>query len=343
MKVLFVCKERFNYSSPYGYGGYGYGTAYGLITSAELVSNFLNSINIESQVSQVVDGNGIDKIVYNYKPTHVFIEAIWATPAKLQELQKKYPKIIWIIRVHSDIPFLAMEGIALNWVFEYINSGLIVAFNKKDALQRLERFFFQLLPNLYYPFEAFQPTYNIVKGNPINIGCFGALRPLKNQLQQAVAAIEFGEENGFTINFHINSTRLEQGGDTILKNLKSLFSVSSPHTLVQHPWMSRARFLSLLQTTIDVGMQVSFTETYDIVAADFINMGIPIIGSTAIPWISIDSISDFVVDDMVNALSQIILTNSNYISNVSNNQKNIESANYLSGLKWIKFLKETSN
>jgi hypothetical protein len=72
-------------------------------------------------------------------------------------------------------------------------------------------------------------------------------------------------------------------------------------------------------------------------------MGIPIIGSTAIPWISIDSISDFVVDDMVNALSQIILTNSNYISNVSNNQKNIESANYLSGLKWIKFLKETSN
>ena len=63
MKVLFLCKERIKY-----------GSYYGLINSATLVSSYLNSKGIPSEVRKVVDGNGIDKEVYNYKPSHVIIE-----------------------------------------------------------------------------------------------------------------------------------------------------------------------------------------------------------------------------------------------------------------------------
>jgi len=36
---------------------------------------------------------------------------------------------------------------------------------------------------------------------------------------------------------------------------------------------------------MDLGMQCSFSETFNIVGADLISQGVPLIGSTEIPWI----------------------------------------------------------
>ena len=60
----------------------------------------------------------------------------------------------------------------------------------------------------------------------IDIGAYGAIRPLKNQLLQALAAIKFAESIGKTLRFHINITRIENNGDPVLKNLRNLFSNS---------------------------------------------------------------------------------------------------------------------
>jgi hypothetical protein len=54
----------------------------------------------------------------------------------------------------------------------------------------------------------------------LDVACFGAIRPLKNQLMQGVSAIRCAESIHKTLRFHINASRAEQKGDNVLKNLR---------------------------------------------------------------------------------------------------------------------------
>src|ERR1035437_1878997 len=110
-KVLFIIKDRTNQ----------YGSSFGLVNSAAFTAEALQDIleDVKTKVVTVTDGNSIDKEVHLYKPDIVIIEAIWVTPAKIEELCKLYKKTTWIVIVHSKAPFLAVEGNAMQWMFEY--------------------------------------------------------------------------------------------------------------------------------------------------------------------------------------------------------------------------------
>jgi len=116
-----------------------------------------------------------------------------------------------------------------------------------------------------------------------SVGAFGAIRPMKNQLIQAVAAIEYGEETEQIIHFHVNADRQEQAGDNVYKNLRALFA-GTIHKLIDHPWMNYKEFIQVVKT-MDIGLQVSMSETFNIVAADFIANDVPFIGSKDITWL----------------------------------------------------------
>jgi len=118
----------------------------------------------------------------------------------------------------------------------------------------------------------------------IDIAVFGAVRPLKNHLTQAIAAIRFAEEKGKHMRFHINVTRIENNGDPVLKNLRQLFE-NSDHELVEHKWLDHDQFLDLI-STMDMCLQVSFSETFNIVTADAVSMNVPVVVSPEITWIS---------------------------------------------------------
>ena len=117
----------------------------------------------------------------------------------------------------------------------------------------------------------------------INISCFGAIRPLKNHLIQAMAAIEFANLTGKKLRFHVNATRKEQGGEPILRNLVRLFE-DSGHELVMVEWLEHPAFLKYIRDNIDIGMQVSFTETFNIVAADHVISDVPVLTSKEVPF-----------------------------------------------------------
>ena len=53
--------------------------------------------------------------------------------------------------------------------------------------------------------------------------------------------------------------------------------------LVEHPWHDKENFLNLC-SKMDIGLQVSFSETFNIVGCDIISQGVPLIGSSEIPW-----------------------------------------------------------
>jgi len=114
MRILFLLKER-NFNKSYAH-------SYGLANSAIQVANYLETIGNVCKVISVVDGNAIDKEVYNFKPDIVIIEALWCPAYKLKELieLKRYENINWVVRVHSDIGFLSSESLALTYINEYI-------------------------------------------------------------------------------------------------------------------------------------------------------------------------------------------------------------------------------
>lgn len=285
-RILFICKSRNN----------SYGKSYGLHNSARLVAEAIDHgkcDNVKAKVVSVVDNNCIDREVTKFQPDIVIIEALWVVPEKFTILTKLHPRVQWYVRLHSETPFLANEGIAMNWISQLVkldHPNVHLAANSPDMVADIESAFginCEYLPNIYWPNP---PCYDrdadrdcrIEETGELNIGCFGAIRPLKNQLAQAIAAIRFADSLGFKLRFHINADRVEGKGEEILKNLRSLFPING-HELVEHPWLHHHDFLELVDH-MDLGMQVSLSETFNIVAADFVSRGVPIAVSPDIEW-----------------------------------------------------------
>lgn len=278
--VLFILRKRPDCGDT---EHYSYKSS-GLFQSAEFVSDMLNCHHINSKVVTVVDSNGIDKAVVENGATTVVLEAIWCPPYKLVQLEKLHPNVKWIVRIHSEIPFLAHEGMALNWLHQYaLIPNVRVATNSKRALQDIRNLRPVFLPN-YYPVPD-RVNRDKFPFSDLRVGCFGAIRPLKNQLTQALAAIQYADSVGRKLIFYINSTRAEQGGAEVLKNIRALFAGCPRHELFEVPWMERPVFLGLV-SLMDVCMNVSFSETFNIVAADAVSQRVPVVVSPEISWAS---------------------------------------------------------
>jgi hypothetical protein len=284
-KILFILKKRNIYSD----GNYASVNS-GLYNSATFVNDMLLKNNVETNIVQVNDNNEIDKYCHQYKPDIVIIEALWVVPEKFEILQKLHPGITWVIRLHSELPFLANEGIAIEWLKRYVQyENVRIGSNSKyliEALTPLLDSKLVYLPN-YYKVNSTSSNNSISSGKLLNVGIFGAIRPLKNTLTQAVASINYANSVKKKLVLHVNSARVEQKGENVLKNLRALF-VDTPHVLVEHGWLNHKDFTQLV-STMDICLQVSLTETYNIVAADAINQNVPVVTSreiTFVNWLS---------------------------------------------------------
>jgi hypothetical protein len=194
----------------------------------------------------------------------------------------------------------------MGWLMEYAREGHVgLIANSPESYEALRPILCEdiltYLPNVYLsqPRRAVLPAKS---SQVINIGCFGAIRPLKNQLLQALAAIQFAKEIGKNLNFWVNASRIETGGQPILKNLQQLFDIAGHHLIELH-WCEPEEFLDLLQNHMDIGMQVSLTETFNVVNADYVTAGVPSVVSKEITWASDwNRAADNSLDSMVKAL-----------------------------------------
>jgi hypothetical protein len=330
VRILFILKLGF-----YQYGSYGGSSPSGLLNSAQFIVDMLNANGQTAELVQLIDNNGIDKAVHDFKPDIAIIEALWVVPTKFEILTKLHPKVKWVVRGHSDLPFLAQEGIAIDWLFDYLNyENVSIAFNDARMVEEFEYLVARpsrvlYLPN-YYPI-VFTPSL-ARSVDPFRVGCFGAIRPLKNQLLQAMAAILYAEESNQKLEFHINSTRVEDGTG-ILKNVRALFAHTG-HTLVEHPWLTHKQFLTLV-ATMNVVLAVSLSETFCITAADAVAQGVPLICSSQIPWADHASI---VPDTDVNAIIDRIYDVTNNLFPVQRNQQNLRRYSDKARQIWLRYL-----
>lgn len=303
-RVLFILKRREDFNAVV-HSHIGLST--GLYNSASFMNNMLNNNGIESKLSVVIDNNCIDREVTQYRPTHVIIEALWVVPEKFTILQKLHPNVKWIIRLHSEMPFMAGEGMAMDWLGDYSDfKNIIIGINAPRMLREVSMYLKHrnqwtdqqtkekiiYLPN-YYPQEYKMKDFDRNK-DTIDIACFGAIRPLKNHLVQAFAAIDFANQIGKKLRFHVNAGRIEMNGSPVINNLKGLFQqiYDQGHEMINHQWRPREEFLELC-SKMDIGLQCNFSETFNIVGADLISQGIPLISNAKeIPW----SIAEFCAD-----------------------------------------------
>lgn len=290
-RILFILKKREGY-----WGGQTQCLSSGLRNSVSFVVAMLHALGIEASAVEVDDNNAIDAQVTAFRPTHAIIEAFWVVPEKFDELIPLHPDVRWIVRNHSEVPFLANEGIAFGWIAGYLRRGVEVMCNAPRALadvrgiagaygvsDRLVTFgpnFYPLgLPQARPPCPAGDGG-----GDVLDVGCFGAIRPLKNTMAQALASLAVARATHRRLHFHINATRLEGNGDPILKNLRQMFEAAGRHRLIEHEWLPHGCFRDLIRT-MDMVLQVSFSETFNIVAADAVAEDIPVVVSGEVPWI----------------------------------------------------------
>jgi hypothetical protein len=273
MKILILFKCRGSYNN----------AKFGLANSSLLVANALKD-QFDVIVESCIDGNDIDRRVVRNKPDVVILQAFFVTPEKARELQKLHPKVKWVVLGHSCVPFLAQEGSAFTWINQLEKiPNLNIAFNHQETVSDLNKIGYELdyLPNIYSPeyfFKRAKPSEAIIR-----IGCFGSLRILKNSLNQAVAAITFAESIGKTLHFYINSNSDNGVGDNILRNMRAIFARGN-HKLHEINWLNHQDFCKLI-STMDLGMQVSYTESFNITSADFVFQNVPIIVSEEIKFV----------------------------------------------------------
>jgi hypothetical protein len=295
ISVLFVLKSRdrsWNPDNKYSKGSSG------LLNSARFVSDMLINNGMKSEVVIIENNkNHLELKLREFNPDIVILEAIWLSYDNLKILAEnaRHKNRKWVIRCHSEFPFIASEGAILSPFLKYGNiKNVYVSCNSPRAtydfgvvvdskkLQLTNDIL--LLPN-YYSVPDILPVkkHNGADCNIFNVSCFGAIRPLKNQLQQAIAAMAYANETESKLRFHINSTRIEGHGEAALRAIRDVFT-DSKHELVEQAWLDHAEFASLCGI-MDVGLKVSFSETFNIVSADHVCNGVPVVGSREIPWL----------------------------------------------------------
>ena len=316
-RLLFILKHRdFSYADD----SYGAGKRdSGLSNSVRFVVEMLATVGIHAASVEVQDNNGIDRAVASFQPTHVLIEALWVVPAKFAQLIPLHPTVRWIVHLHSELPFLANEGMAIQWLAGYMRFPQIsIAANSKQAAHDLRSLLHSSSPLLsseevcervmylpnYYPLTRPAQKQLAPMGDTVNVGCFSAVRPMKNQVLQAAAAIHFARLQGKRLCFHINATRVETAGENVLSNLRALFA-GTANELVEHSWLKHEAFLSVL-LEMDLGMQVSLSETFCIVAADMVSVGLPIVVSREVRWASeLSQVSPTNLDEIAKAMAAV--------------------------------------
>jgi hypothetical protein len=335
-KVLFILKKRTGYSWS-SYECPDDKKSNGLTNSAMFINDMLIEAGYESKLVQVVDNNCIDKEVTLYKPDIVIIEAFWVVPDKFEILQKLHPKVTWVVRNHSNWPFASNEGVLVDWAFAYLkHPNVLVSCNKAETTNSFRELVKIAYPNFteaqvdaktphlpnYYPVDTAEYVkHHKPSRTDVHIGNFGAIRPLKNPLVQAMAAIIFAKKKNLKLYYHINGFRIEGKAEPILKSIESLFKYFPDAELIKEDWKDHKSFLQLC-ADMDIVLQTSFDETFNIVLADAVSVDTMVVGSKEVPWLTnhsvVENITD--VDAIVNALNHVEATN--WWENIVKSNKN---------------------
>ncbi len=223
--------------------------------------------------------------------THCVLEAPWVSRDATVELLHAFPKVHFLVRSHSQIGFLQIEPGAIQLLRELLilqENALNLSVSTNSLT--LKRFFeiaygghALYLPNLYDLDRVTRKRDVQHASRSLRIGSFGALRLLKNHTTAAAAALMLARKRGCDLEFWVSVEHQTMGGTAVLDALRKMFAGLRWAKLVEQPWQDWASFRRTV-AGMDLCMQVSMTETFNITTADAVAEGVPCVVSPAIEW-----------------------------------------------------------
>lgn len=205
----------------------------------------------------------------------------------LDELTKlKKAGVRPIVRIHAAPEFLHFEhpgSCATEYIAECKAAGITVGFVSKDLAVAFEG---PWMP-INYPVPSAPRTipFRSTGHERVDVGCFGAIRALKNQIPQllAVSHARYLYFPGRKFFFHINADRTEMEGREILRELKAI-GKSLGIDVVGRSWSAPEEFKGTVIPSMTFGMCASLAESFCLTAADFVSAGKPLVLSGHVPW-----------------------------------------------------------
>jgi hypothetical protein len=224
--------------------------------------------------------------------SHVCISAAWFPPAQLAALAREFHEIDFTVVSHSNVGFLQADPNAfpiLRGTGDLATGAINVHLgaNCEKLIDWWMATYHQpmrWLPNMYNLDAAPTIPQRWRGSHLIRIGAFGAMRPLKNLLTAGAAALEIATRLRTDLEFYISSGRTEGGGGTVAAALEAMFVGLPNAKLMTAGWSSWPDFRRTVRH-MDLLIQSSYTESFNMVTADGIAEGVPSVVSEAIDWV----------------------------------------------------------
>ena len=224
--------------------------------------------------------------------THALVEAPFVSALDMSKLMFQFPNVSFVCRCHSQIGFLQVEAGAINLIRDYLllqegNLNFHFAANSTrlcDWVQETYNSASLYLPNLY-DFERCE-TKNVFTPfdhRMLRVASFGALRLLKNHTTAAAAAQIIARSRNCDLEFYLSVNR-EEHGKGVLQSIRNMYKNLRWAKLVEVEWESWPQFRRTV-AHMDLCLQISFTETFNITTADAVAELVPSVVTNCIEWL----------------------------------------------------------
>ncbi len=219
------------------------------------------------------------------EPSHVVVNALWIPTADIEAMANEFPEVVFVLLSHSNFAFLMANPHAIRLLREAVDlqhqrSNVRVAGNSRKFASEATTIWgarVACLPNLYDLSEPMAPPRGRWPGDALRLGLFGAARMLKNGLTAAAAAVDLAVTLGVPTELHVSER--DEGGA-----IKELTDGVPNLRVVRTGWLAWPAFRRMA-AQMHVVLQPSFTESFNVVAADAVHSGVPVVGSPAIDWL----------------------------------------------------------
>jgi len=217
--------------------------------------------------------------------THVVISAPWLSLFDMRNLLTEFSDIQFVILSHSNVGFLQADPCGIELLRKYHElseefGNIRVGGNSEKFVRWMRKAYDEgvvLLPNLYPLGPQIKKEWEGV--GLVKIGAFGAIRPEKNFMTAAAAAVALASE-GVEVELHMS-----EGGEGECGSTAPAIDqmCAGKIKVIRHSWVYWDEFVKLV-SQMDILIQVSYTESFNMITADGISVGVPSVVSPAIYW-----------------------------------------------------------
>lgn len=272
-------------------GGYKH---IGLGVNGTHTAKVLREMGIRADISGVWTIKDIreDLVIKFPNATHVIIEAPWLSVEETVALCNAHPDKHFVVRCHSQVGFLQVEPGAVKILrellaYQEMTLNLTVSGNSHRFCDSIDDTYHQnclYLPNMYdvpREMEHHSPPHD---HRVVRIASFGAIRLMKNHPTAAVAALQIARARHCDLEFFMSVDRVEGGGQSVIQTVKNFMDGLHWAKLVPVPWSDWSQFRHLV-ANMDLTLQLSSSETFNLVTADSLAAGVPAVVGPAIEWV----------------------------------------------------------